>query len=55
MKKWKVTYLLNINECTGSQKQQVEKENNKVYVSYHPSYQKAKRYEEVESNLPPNH
>ena len=55
MKKWKVTYLLNINECTGSQKQQVEKENNKVYVTDHTSYQKAKCYEAVESNLPPEH
>ena len=55
MKQWKVTYRLSINEYTGSQKQQVEKENNKVYVSYNTSYQKAKCYEEVESNLPSNH
>ena len=55
MKKRKVAYLLTINEWTGSQKQQVEKYNNKVYITDHTSYQKAKCYAAVESNLPPEH
>ena len=44
-----VTYLLNISECTISQKQQVEKEKSKFHVTHHTSYEVVKR------NLPSEH
>ena len=54
--KWrKVTYTLSISECTSSQKQQVEKEKNKIQVTHHTFGQNDKRYEVVKTNLPPEH
>ena len=55
MKQIKVTYLLNIRECTSSRKYQVEEEKNKVHVTDITSCQNAQCYEADKSNLPPEH